>query len=90
MQSDLPCDQQTEQLLCVATGHLKAFKLAAHTDEILLTPVPAPRSTQTRSERSRNRAAQAANMGLRPHRKLARNLSSANEQIQAPSAGDRK
>jgi hypothetical protein len=42
-----------------------------------LTPVPAPRSTHTRSLRSLRRAAQAASMGRRPHRKLALNLSSA-------------
>eukprot|EP00967_Tisochrysis_lutea_P064856 scaffold84127_cov21-Tisochrysis_lutea.AAC.6 len=41
------------------------------------TPVPPPRSTQIRSLRCASLAAHAASMGLRPHRKFARNLSSA-------------
>jgi hypothetical protein len=55
-------------------------------DAKLLTPVPAPRSTHTRSLRSRRRAAHAASIGLRPHRKFVLNLSSAAQATKKQSA----
>ena len=53
-----------------------------------LTPVPPPRSTHTiPSDLAGSRAAQAANMGFLPHRKLVRKASSAAVSIQGIREG---
>lgn len=68
--------QQKDRVACMERGWGTLRALNQAQNEVL-TPVPPPRSTQTMLVRPSRRAAQAASMGLRPHRKLALKLSSA-------------